>query len=198
MSKREEHGMSGTPEYKIWCGIKKRCNNSNFVFYKNYGGRGIKVAQEWNDSFLSFYNYIGQKPENTEIDRIDNDKGYEPGNVRWVTKEVNMKNRRKKVTLIYKGKETSIEEYCKAENLKYTTAWNRIKTRTHLIDGISKTISAENNRKRKLTTQQVSEIMTLTERTDVLSERYGVAKSLIIAIRNGTSNRVKRIKLGLP
>lgn len=64
-----KHGLSYLPEYKIWKGIRKRCNNKNFKFYQYYGGRGIKVCERWND-FINFYNDMGNRPsENHWIER---------------------------------------------------------------------------------------------------------------------------------
>lgn len=83
------------PLYKVWSGIKQRCNNTKCNNYKNYGGRGIFFFKEWNDDYISFYNYsIGIFKDSYQIDRIDNNKGYEPGNIRWVTNAENVRNRR--------------------------------------------------------------------------------------------------------
>jgi len=91
----ERHGMTYSEEYKIWQGLKGRCDNPNNTNYKNYGGRGIKVCEEWQNSFESFYNHIGKRPSKKyTVDRINNDVGYEPGNVRWSTYTEQVNNRR--------------------------------------------------------------------------------------------------------
>lgn len=91
---QEHHGMEGTPEYKVWCGIKRRCLNENDPSYANYGGRGVTICDEWLHSFKAFYDYIGKRPSAFySIDRIDNNKGYEPNNVRWATKQQQSINR---------------------------------------------------------------------------------------------------------
>lgn len=108
-SPQEIHGMSGTPEYTSWNGMKRRCNNPNEDHWEYYGGRGIKVYGPWKNSFIAFYNYIGPKPSpEHSIDRIDNDGHYEPGNVRWATREQQLSNRSEygklvKVTTQLKG-----------------------------------------------------------------------------------------------
>lgn len=82
--------------YSRWEGIKRRCYNKNFSQYRDYGGRGIKVCEEWLYDFEAFYYWSinnGFKPE-LEIDRINNDGNYEPSNCRWVTHKENMNNRR--------------------------------------------------------------------------------------------------------
>jgi hypothetical protein len=93
--KREMHGMSKTPEYRAYHAMKQRCFNVNGEAYANYGGRGIHVHDGWMFSFLAFYKHIGPRPtKNHSIDRIDNDKGYCPGNVRWATRAEQNRNRR--------------------------------------------------------------------------------------------------------
>jgi predicted SprT family Zn-dependent metalloprotease len=87
------HGMSSTSTFRIWTGILRRCLNKNFKNYKYYGGRGIKVCKRWL-KFENFYKDMGERPLNLQIDRIDNDGHYEPGNCRWVTSRVNNLNKR--------------------------------------------------------------------------------------------------------
>lgn len=92
------HGMSQSPIYRKWHDMKTRCYYSGNISYKNYGGRGITVCEEWRNSFQAFYDYVSQLPHYGEpgysLDRIDNDGNYEPGNVRWATKLMQMNNRR--------------------------------------------------------------------------------------------------------
>ncbi len=92
----EKHGMCGTPEYNTWHSMKTRCYNKNVTYYKYYGGRGIKVCESWKNSFRAFYNDMGNKPfPKAQIDRINNDGNYEPGNCRWVTPKQNSQNKSK-------------------------------------------------------------------------------------------------------
>ena len=82
-------------EYQSWKDMKSRCYYKKHKTYKNYGGRGIKVCDEWLHNFKEFYNYVGDRPTTQHtIDRIDNDGNYEPGNVRWATKTQQVVNRR--------------------------------------------------------------------------------------------------------
>jgi hypothetical protein len=90
---KQYHGMTGTPEYRAWLGMLARCYNPNVKYYERYGGRGIKVCDEWRNSFENFYAYIGPRPKGTSVNRIDNDKGYEPGNVEWATQQTQVRNR---------------------------------------------------------------------------------------------------------
>ena len=90
----ERHGMREISEYGIWVAIKQRCYNPKHKSYHRYGGRGIMVCDRWLNSFLDFFEDMGLKPFiGAQIDRIDNDGNYEPGNCRWVTAKENMNNR---------------------------------------------------------------------------------------------------------
>lgn len=79
--------------YSIWNGMRDRCNNKNNPSYRNYGGRGITVCKRWN-IYDNFLNDMGERPAGLQIDRIDPDGDYEPGNCRWVTPAINCANRR--------------------------------------------------------------------------------------------------------
>jgi len=91
------HGLSRTRVYKIWAGMLKRCENEKDKSYRYYGGRGIKVCASWHD-FQLFYADMGE-PNGLTIDRIKNDKDYEPGNCRWATRLTQAQNRRKAITV---------------------------------------------------------------------------------------------------
>lgn len=89
------HGMRDTPEYAIWCAMKARCHNPNDRDFKYYGARGVRVCDTWRTSFEAFIADVGRRPDPTlSIERLDNAKGYEPGNVAWATKEAQARNRR--------------------------------------------------------------------------------------------------------
>lgn len=93
---KSTHGMSKKhPLYRVWDQMKDRCNNPNHKFYQNYGGRGIKVCDEWMD-FQKFFDWSIRNgyQRGLEIDRRNNDGIYEPSNCRWVTRKINSNNRR--------------------------------------------------------------------------------------------------------
>jgi hypothetical protein len=86
---------SNWPEYRIWCQIKDRCLNRNSHAYDDYGARGIFICDEWRNNFDAFVESIGRRPTPKHtLDRKDNDKGYEPGNMRWTTRRVQALNTR--------------------------------------------------------------------------------------------------------
>lgn len=100
--RKDEDAVRRDPIYAIWHAIISRCDNPQCASYANYGARGIKLREDWYD-FSTFKNGIGPRPPGTELDRRDNSQGYMPGNVRWVTKPINSRNRRSNVFLDFRG-----------------------------------------------------------------------------------------------
>jgi hypothetical protein len=91
------HGMTKKHSlYSVWCNIKNRCRNKNVLAYKDYGGRGISICEEWSKDFKCFYDWCMNNgwAKGLEIDRKNNDGNYEPSNCRFVTTKENMRNKR--------------------------------------------------------------------------------------------------------
>jgi hypothetical protein len=101
MSKRYgKHRQTGTAEYRAWNAMKTRCENPNYHATNRYRGRGISICERWRNSFEMFLADMGPRPAASySVDRIDNDKGYEPGNCRWATKREQARNRGRSQTL---------------------------------------------------------------------------------------------------
>ncbi len=94
--------------------MKDRCSNSNAERYPLYGGRGIGVCKRWQDSFENFYQDVGARPSaRHQIDRIDNDGNYEPGNVRWRTPSENCNNKSNNRVLSLGGRSKTATEWAR-------------------------------------------------------------------------------------
>lgn len=98
------HGLYKTKEFKVWSGMISRCEKPKNISYPLYGGRGIKVCDRWRRSFSFFINDMGMRPgKGYDLDRINPDGDYEPGNCRWATRSQNLQNRRYKSKSGYTG-----------------------------------------------------------------------------------------------
>jgi hypothetical protein len=87
------HGLTKDATYKVWQSMRQRCENPNCDSYADYGGRGITVTPEWQ-SFEGFVRDMGLSPPGATLDRINNNRGYEKANCRWVSLELQAQNRR--------------------------------------------------------------------------------------------------------
>ena len=123
------HHMRHTKLYSKYAGILRRCYNQNEKCYKNYGGRGIKVCDEWKDSFMPFYEWAMENgyEDGLTIDRIDNDGDYCPDNCRWVDNATQANNRRSNLLYTMNGKTMNLTQWCKEYDLSFHTVRQRIK-----------------------------------------------------------------------
>ena len=155
----EEHNTKNRL-YRIWTEMKRRCENSDRPNYRNYGGRGIKVCQEWKNSFETFREWALSNGYSDElsIDRIDNDDNYEPSNCHWVTDREQSNNKRSNKLIVYKGEKHTLAQWCEIFGLDYSVVYMRLH-RNHL--SFEEAIKKGNRVERKLTfkgkTQSMSE-----------------------------------------
>ena len=123
------HGKRHTRLYEIWKAMKSRCNNPNSSNYKYYGGRGIKVCDEWMNDFQKFWDWAmanGYR-DDLSIDRIDNDKGYSPDNCRWDTAKRQRNNRRNNRVFTVDGETKTLAEWCEIYEKSYCTSSARLR-----------------------------------------------------------------------
>lgn len=88
-------GRSKHPLFGTWHQMIRRCHDPRAINWHLYGARGITVCDEWRESFWAFARAVGERPAGHQLDRIDNDGNYEPGNVRWATRSENLSNKRR-------------------------------------------------------------------------------------------------------
>lgn len=93
------------PEYTVWLTMKRRCGCPTATGFAFYGDRGIRVCKKWEKDFAAFLAHVGSRPSRLHtLDRINNDRGYEPGNVRWATRKEQSRNARMNRLLEFAGK----------------------------------------------------------------------------------------------
>lgn len=175
------HGKGNTRLYSIWCGMKSRCANKNL---KYYGGKGIKVCNQWLNSFETFYDWAidnGYR-ENLTIDRIDNNGNYEPSNCRWADNKQQSINRTSNIFYEYKGKRLSIIEWAELYNIPYKLLHQRLRTYKWDIDKALNTGIYESPLSSKLSIKDKKEIfLKYTNGISMksLAEEYDVHKDTI-------------------
>lgn len=101
-------GRGQTATYRTWVAMIARCENPARWQFKHYGGRGITVCTRWRESFENFLADVGARPSGLSLDRIDNDRGYEPGNVRWATPREQTRNSRRAHVVEHDGERLPI------------------------------------------------------------------------------------------
>ena len=119
------HPVGSRKEYTAWKDMLRRCLDTNNPAYANYGGRGITVYEGWVNSFHLFYGYMGAAPAKHSIDRVNNDKGYEPGNVRWATQKTQSNNKRNTVSITANGQTKTLSEWADQLGVSYDKLYYR-------------------------------------------------------------------------
>jgi hypothetical protein len=106
--------------YRVWKGIKERCYRPNDQSFHNYGGRGINMHPDWKSSYRAFAVAVGPRPSLLHsIDRIDTNKDYEPGNMKWSTNKEQSNNRRTNVWLQWNGESVTLMQLAELEQVNY-------------------------------------------------------------------------------
>lgn len=117
-----------SPEYKCWNSMKSRCNNKKNDRYYDYGGRGISVCDQWNNSFETFLKDMGPRPSlKYSLERIDNDKNYTPDNCVWRTMQQQSRNKRSNRLLEKNGLKMVIVDWAKRWGIAYQVIQQSIK-----------------------------------------------------------------------
>lgn len=135
-----KHGGFGTRLYAIWNSMRQRCNNPKHRAFKSYGGRGIKICDEWNDyevfrkwALSSGYNNEAPRGECT-LDRIDVNKGYSPSNCRWVNMREQANNQRNSIVITHNGQTHPLTIWAEILEIPYQTLWKQYKKGTSVLN----------------------------------------------------------------
>lgn len=144
------HGESRSPEYRAWQTARLRCTDPNNQAWPHYGGRGITMCERWLNSVEAFISDMGRKPSpEHELDREDNNLGYDPANCRWVLRKVNDRNRRSNRLVTVRGETMTLAEWCELTGLPRTTVQKRLKAGWSAEDALGKPVGPSGP-KRKL------------------------------------------------
>jgi hypothetical protein len=127
LTANHSHKQSNTRIYRIWQGVKKRCESQSDARYMRYGGRGIKVCEEWKNSFETFFEWALNNgyTDSLTIDRIDNNGNYCPENCRWVDIKTQCNNRESNIKIKIGNTTKSLLEWCEIFNVDYSAVNER-------------------------------------------------------------------------
>lgn len=136
--KAKKHGLSQERIYKEYYRMMTRCYNNKTKNFKNWGGKGIRVCDDWRKDKMNFINWAfgnGYK-ENLTLDRIDNNKDYSPENCRWVTMQKQMENKTNNVFVNVDGENIQLSLFCRENNLSYSSIHGKVirRNKTLLIN----------------------------------------------------------------
>lgn len=120
LPKNTEHRL-----YATWKSMRTRCNNPNVQHYHNYGGRGIKVCERWEDFNLFIEDMFSTFEEGLTLDRKDNNLGYHPNNCRWADTETQMNNQEKCLSLLFEGQHHTEAQLARKTGVSRTTIQKR-------------------------------------------------------------------------
>jgi hypothetical protein len=128
-AKIKDTPISKTKAYKVWCDMKARCYDINNDHYKDYGGRGIKICNEWINDSLAFYNWakLNGYKKGLKIDRINNNGNYEPNNCKWSTQKEQCNNTRSNKLIEFNNKIQTQQQWTEELNFSKDLIYSRLK-----------------------------------------------------------------------
>ena len=116
-----------SPEYRAWSQMKNRCYNPNSNRYRTYGARGIRVCEQWRQSFHQFSSDMGPRPPLYTLDRIDNDGHYVPGNCRWATRLEQASHKTNSTIIEIDGRRQHLAAWCREFGIRPPTVCVRLR-----------------------------------------------------------------------
>jgi hypothetical protein len=129
IDRNTSHGKSRSKLNAVYQAMKQRCENPNNINYKHYGGRGIKVCEQWLSSLIVFYNWAIENgyEEGLSIDRINVNGNYEPDNCQWVKMKIQTRNKRDNVFVEYNGEKLCVQDWANRLGINHCTLTKRLK-----------------------------------------------------------------------
>lgn len=180
------HGGCGTRLYRIWIDMRQRCTWGKAINWHLYGGRGIKVCEEWQNDFSAFKEWAENNgySDDLQLDRIDNDGNYEPSNCKWSTRSEQGNNRRTCVYITIDGETKTLTEWCNINGVSRRAAYCRIRAGWDGEDAVT----VKEKPKQRLTEDDVRFIKTnyvagsKEYGVQAMATRFDVSKSTIESI----------------
>ena len=136
-----------SPEYNSWYSMKARCYNKNHQAYHRYGGAGIEVCPAWRNEFSAFLKDMGPRPAGTTLERIDNSKGYEPGNCHWATDVEQNNNKSTNVKITANGQTMTIAQWARHLGVGVSTLRSRLNRGVDPVVAVSTPFTKYRSRK---------------------------------------------------
>ena len=150
VSRQTTHGESKTRLYRVWASIVSRCTNPEDPAYPKYGGRGITLCSEWR-TFEGFKLSVGNKPLWAKsLDRIDNNRGYQPDNVRWASTTTQNRNKRNNRLITYQGRTQCLNAWAEELNINRATLQTRLDREGLTVEEAFTRPSRYKNKKEKI------------------------------------------------
>lgn len=194
-----EHGV-GSVLYNKWGSMKTRCYYPKSKDYKNYGGRGIKICDEWlnYDNFRNWSISTGYQ-EGLTIDRIDNDRNYEPSNCKWITMKEQQRNKRNNRIITYNGKSLTLVEWGEIYNINPDRIGARLKNGWSVEDALSTEVKSPMKKKienlgLEMKKYRKENNMTQKDLADIFEVRHSLVSRWENGQRYPTTKHIEKIK----
>ena len=125
-----QHGMSYEKIYNVWRQMRQRCSNPNNKYYYIYGGKGVRVCNEWENDYMRFYEWaMSNGYENgLTIDRKETNGNYEPDNCRWIGIKENSNNKSNNILITINSETKTLKQWSEYYDVDYANAYYRHKT----------------------------------------------------------------------
>jgi hypothetical protein len=150
---RTRHGATDTPTWKSWKSMLERCESRAHKSFKDYGGRGIAVCGSWR-VYENFVSDMGVRPSGMQLDRVDNNRNYEPGNCRWATPKQNANNRRSSRFVEHNGERRTVSQWACTVGIGRDTLIGRLDKGWSAADALTISVRVQKNNRQSANARQ--------------------------------------------